>query len=175
MTSRLKKIIAIGIICLVLATGLGIYANKWAGEKMQKVVLGLAESSFPYRDYTEEELAKMYPQIKYADVPTRVTPEQTYANFREALRTNNLDLALEQLGRESERYGENVEILTNFDKENKFQELYQHYPERIEKSNMYESISQYEYDYYSSQYKQNLIGSINFIKDANGDWKLDSL
>lgn len=158
---------------MVLTTGLGIYANKWAGEKMQKVVLGLAEPNFPYRDYTDEELAKMYPQIKYADVPTRVTPEQTYTNFREALRTNNLDLALEQLGRESERYGENAKVLTDAYNQGKFSEAYQAYPEKIEKESMAESIASYYY--FRKEGDINLKTHISFTKDANGDWKLDSL
>jgi len=169
----MKKYFAIIIVLAVVA--IAIFGYKWYETKMKKVDLGLAEQNFPYRDYTESELAKMYPQIKYADVETRVTPEQTYAQFRQALQENNLEMAIEQLGKESGRYEENADTLIQFYQENKFQELHQHYPEKIEKLSMYESIAQYEYDYYSSQYKQNLIGSINFIKDANGDWKLDSL
>ncbi len=173
MTSRLKKIITMGIICLVLAAGLGICANKWAGEKMQKVVLGLAEPNFPYRDYTEDELAKMYPQIRYADVPTRVTPEQTYANFREALRTNNLDLALEQLGRESGEYKQNKDDLIQAHQENRFNDIYQSYPEAILQESISETLSQFYFNYKEGNLEKTHF--INFIKDANGDWKLDSL
>ena len=174
MNARLKKIITVGIICLVLVTGLGIYANKWTGEKMQKVVLGLAGPNFPYREYTEEELAKMYPQIKYADVPTRVAPEESYAKFRQALKENNLEMALEQFSKSStKRHKEYVDTLTNFHKENKFQELYQYYPEKITKVYMAESIGQYEYDRIED--KKVFLNSIDFTKDANGDWKLDSL
>lgn len=169
----MKKYFAI-IIVLAVAVG-AFFGYKWYETKMQKVGLGLAEQNFPYRDYSEEELTKMYPQIKYADVATRITPEQTYAKFRQALKENNLEIALEQLSKESERYKENADTLTKFSQENKFQELQQHYSEKIEKANMYEAIAQYEYEYYSVQYKQDLIGSINFIKDGNGDWKLDSL
>ena len=173
MTSRLKKIITIGIICLVLAAGLGIYANKWTGEKMQKVVLGLAEPIFPYRDYTEDELAKMYPQIKYADVLTRVTPEQTYTNFREALRTNNLDLALEQLSKESIKYSENIDELKKAYETNKFVEGLKYYPEKIWRSNFGQSIGNLCYEQERDNGK--FVGCTAFIKDANGDWKLDSL
>ncbi len=169
----MKKYFAVIIFLVVVAAV--FFGYKWYENKMQKVELGLAERNFPYRDYTEEELAKMYPQIKYADVATRITPEQTYAKFRQALKENNLEMAIEQLSKESGRYWENVDTLTKFYQENKFQELQQHYPEKIIKSSMYEAIAQYEYEYYSVQYKQDLIGSINFIKDANGDWKLDSL
>ncbi|MFH1956475.1 MAG: hypothetical protein ABIJ28_02410 [Patescibacteria group bacterium] len=169
----MKKYFAIIIFIAVLASA--ILGYRWYEIKMKKIEIGLAEPNFPYRDYTQEELNKMYPQIKYADVATRIIPEETYAKFRQALKENNLEMAIEQLSKESVRYEENVDALTNFSQENKFQELYQHYPEKIEKSSMYESIAQYEYEYYSTQYKQYLIGSINFAKDANGDWKLDSL
>ncbi len=173
MTPKLKKIIAVGIVAVILVAVLGVCVNLWTARKMDKVALGLAKSSFPYRDYTQEELNKMYPQIKYADVPTRVTPEETYAKFRQALKENNLEMAIEQFDNESDKYRENKEILTNFYNENKFQELYQFYPEKIIQANMYESIAQYEYN--ALENGKIFVNSIDFAKDVNGDWKLDSL
>lgn len=173
MTPKLKKIIMIGIIAVILVAALAVCVNLWTARKMDKVALGLAKSFFPYRDYTEEELNKMYPQIKYADVPTRITPEETYVKFRQALKENNLEMVIEQLDKESDKYRENKEILTNFYNENKFQELYQFYPEKIIQANIYESIAQYYYLRKEGEY--NLRQYINFAKDANGDWKLDSL
>ncbi|MCG2699342.1 hypothetical protein L6251_02935, partial [Candidatus Parcubacteria bacterium] len=147
--------------------------NKWTESKMRKVALGLAESSFPYRDYTEQELAKMYPQIKYADVPTRVTPEETYAKFRQALKENNLELAIEQLSRESEKYKENVDVITKVYNENRFNEIYETYPEDIWRGTFGESIGQLCYK--QKHEDGEFIGCSSFTKDANGDWKLDSL
>ncbi len=166
------------VILVVIAASLGgyFYFQKiWWLKKQMAIQAGLAESKFPWRAYTQEELNKMYPQIKYADVPTRVTPEQTYANFREALRTNNLAMALEQIGTSS---GTNTskdaaDSMRQFYQENKFIELYLYYPEKIEKENMYESIGQYYY--IEKKDGHNLRQSIDFIKDANGDWKMDSL
>ncbi|MDD5071738.1 MAG: hypothetical protein PHQ42_03315 [Patescibacteria group bacterium] len=176
MTPKLKKIIIIGLIAIVAMAVLGVLLNLWTIRKMDKVSLGLARPYFPYTDYTESELAKMYPQIKYADVATRTTPEETYAKFRQALKDNDLEMAIEQLSKESgKRYKENKEALESFFDEGKFKDLYLHYSDEINKISMYESIAQYDYDYYSEEYKQQLVGSINFIKDANGDWKLDSL
>jgi len=167
----MKKYFAIIIVLAVVA--IAIFGYKWYETKMKKVELGLAEQNFPYRDYTESELAKMYPQIKYADVETRVTPEETYAKFRQALQENNLEMAIEQLSKESEKYQENTETLAQFYQENKFQELYQHYPEKIEKSSMYESLASY---YFLEKIEENNLRQyIGFIKDTNGDWKLDSL
>lgn len=174
--TKTKKII-IGIAVVVLVAGLAPFAYKWVGQKIEKVKIGLADSNFPYRDYSQDELNKLYPQIKYADVPTRVTPEETYAKFRQALKENNLGMAVEQLSKSSDkRYKEYTDTLTKFYQENKFQDLYSnYYPEKIIKTNTYESMTQYEYSYYSPEYKQELFGSLSFTKDANGDWKLDSL
>ncbi len=173
MTSKLKKIITIGIILVILALLGSVYFNGWLKQKMQKVQLGLSEQNFPYRDYTQEELNKMYPQIKYANIETRITPEQTYAKFRQALKDNNLEMAIEQLSRESERYGENAGTLTKAYQEGKFLEIYKEYPEKIEKESMAESIASYYFLEKKGEY--NLRQYMGFIKDANGDWKLDSL
>ena len=167
----MKKYFAIIIVLAVVA--IAIFGYKWYETKMKKVDLGLAEQNFPYRDYTESELAKMYPQIKYADVETRVTPEQTYAQFRQALQENNLEMAIEQLSKESKNYAENVKTITKAHEENRFREAFENYPENIEKESMAESIASYYY--FRKESDINLKTHISFIKDANGDWKLDNL
>lgn len=172
--TKTKKII-IGIVVVVLIAGLAPFAYKWVRQKIEKVRIGLAEPNFPFRDYSQDELNKLYPQIKYADVPTRVTPEETYAKFRQALKENNLEMAVEQFSKSSDkRYREYVDTLTKFYKENKFGELYNnYYPERISKVYIDESIGQYEYDHMENG--KVFLNSIDFTKDSNGDWKLDSL
>ena len=171
-----KKTIWLVIILAVLAVlGGGYFYKVWWPQRQTMIKWGLAESKFPWRAYSQDELSALYPQIKYANVPTRVTPEQTYANFREALRTNNLDLALGQIGISS---GTNTSKdaasrLKQFYDEGKLNELYAFYPEKISKANMYESIAQYEYNV--SENGKIFVNSMNFIKDANGDWKMDSL
>jgi len=173
MNFSLKKIIVVGVVAAVFISISGICLNKWTESKMRKVALGLAESSFPYRDYTEQELAKMYPQIKYADVPTRVAPEETYAKFRQALKENNLELAIGQLSRESSSYNKNVDVITKAYEEGKFTEALESYPEKIEKESMAESIASFYY--FRQKGNINLKTHISFIKNADGDWKLDSL
>ena len=170
-----KKILLVVIILLVVTALAGgyFYFQKWREVKQQKIQLGLSNNKFPWRDYTAEELAKMYPQTKYADVPTRVTPEQTYAKFREALRTNNLEMAIEQLNEDSVRYQENIGILTKLYNDKKLTALYNDYPEQISKSFMAESIGQFYFLKKSGEY--NLRQYIDFLKDANGDWKMASL
>jgi len=167
----MKKYFAI-IIFLAVVAG-SIFGYRWYEIKMKKIEIGLAEPVFPYRDYTQEELNKMYPQIKYADVATRVTPEETYAKFRQALKENNLEMAIEQLSKESKNYAENVKTITKAHEENRFREAFENYPENIEKESMAESIASYYY--FRKESDINLKTHISFIKDANGDWKLDNL
>lgn len=170
--SKTKKII-IGIIIVLLIVGFVPFTYKWVGQKIEKVKIGLAEPNFPYRDYTQEELNKMYPQIRYADVPTRITPEETYAKFRQALKENNLEMAVEQLSKESEKYEGNKSDLTQAYRENRFNELINDYPEKIWRGTFGESTGQL---CYSQQYEnKEFVGCSGFIKNADGDWKLDSL
>lgn len=171
-----KKVIwAVMVLAVLAVVSGGFYCYKvWWPQRQAMISLGLAESTFPWRAYTQEELNKLYPQIKYADVPTRVTPEQTYAKFREALRTNNLEMALEQLSMESEtRYKDRESILKNAYQGGKFNAMYKNYPEKIEKESMYESIASYYY--ITVENGERFQNPIAFIKDANGDWKMDSL
>lgn len=176
MTKQFKIALVVLVISLLALVLGNYYFQGWVNYKMAKVSQGLAESQYPWRDYTAAELNKMYPQIRYADVPTRVTPEQTYTNFRQALKDSNLKMAIEQLSNSSrERYKENKKMVESFYEDNKFQELYKYYSEKIKKVSMSETLAQYEFNYYSPEYKRELIGSLDFIKDANGDWKMNSL
>ena len=170
-----KKILWVIIILVVLAAILGgwYFYKTWWPQRQAMISLGLAESKFPWRAYTQEELNKLFPQIRYADVPTRVTPEQTYAQFREALRTNNLELALEQLSVTSEGYNENLEKLSNAYKDNKFISSLNLYPEKVWRSTFGESIGSLCYEQEINNDK--FVACANFLKDVNGDWKMDSL
>jgi hypothetical protein len=168
--TTLKKIIIVCAI-IIIAAILIWQGILWWQTKQLKIQQGLASDKFPYRDYTQEELNKMYPQVKNADVPTRTTPEQTYAKFREALKTNNLEMAIEQLDKDSKRYEENKKDLGNAYKENKFIEIYNSYPEKIEKQYMAESIASYYF--LEKRNGKNFRVHISFTKNSSGDWKID--
>lgn len=171
-----KKIL---LILLILVLGgffvwAGISGLKWWQTRQLQIKLGIASDKFPYRLYSPEELAKMYSQIKNADVPTRVTPEQTYANFREALRTNNLDMAIGQLSKESEKYEENKKTLEQAYKDGKFAGASENlYPEKTERSNFGDSSGSLCYEQKDNSSK--IRACISFIKDSNGDWRIDIL
>ena len=174
MSKKMKVyLVAVTIIVLLAAGGSFYFYQFWLPAKQMKIQLGLASDKFPWRDYSQAELDKMYPQIKYADIPTRVTPEETYAKFREALKTNNLELALAQFYNGDRTGVEAVNDIKQFYQENKFDELFKFYPKDIRKANMYEAFATYEYDV--KENGKTFINSIYFEKDASGDWKMDSL
>jgi hypothetical protein len=156
----MKKGLVIFLSIIIVLASAFFYCRNWWEKKQLKIEMGYARSEFPWRDYSQDELNKMYPQIKNADVPTRTAPEETYAKFREALRTNNLNLAIEQLNKESGRYEENRKTLTDAYNEGKF-------PERIEKESMYEAIASYYY------LRNGFKTHISFMKNENGDWGLE--
>jgi hypothetical protein len=173
MMKKIKIALFLAVILILAAGGYLYFWKAWWPVKQLKIQQGLAHSNFPWANYTQEQLNEMYPQIKYANVPTRVTPEETYANFREALRTNNLEMALEQLAVENKNYNNNKVSIETAYKENNFVTIYKAYPEKIEKSYFYESIAQY---YFTEELNNKTTNyPINFVKNKNGDWKMDSL
>jgi len=168
-----KKLI-FSIVILVGVVVLAWVGFSWGQTKQAQIKLGVASDKFPYRSYTQEELNKMYPQIKNADVLTRTTPEETYAKFREALKTNNLEMAIEQLSKESEKYEENKKTLEQAHKDGKFAGAYDSlYPEKVERSTFGDSSGSLCYD--QKQEDGTFVACTSFIKDSSGDWKLDSL
>jgi len=172
-----KKIYTIALIVFcAIAVGLIVFRvayMPWRETKEEKIMLGLARDYFPFRDYSVTELAKMHPQIKNADVPTRTTPEETYSLFREGLKENNLPMVLSQLSKDSARYQSNVGSIKKAFDEGRFAEIYEKYPEVIEESTIGDAFAEYHFEQIENGII--LIESIQFIKNSDGDWKLDTL
>ncbi|MFA4941468.1 MAG: hypothetical protein WC582_02630 [Patescibacteria group bacterium] len=173
MSKKIRKIIIFGVLIICLAFGATVYFSAWMTKKADKITLGLARPDFPFGDYSEEELAKMYPQVKNADVATRTTPEETYAKFRQALEDNNLEMALEQLSKDSKNYKENKEVLIKAHKEGKFSGALSSYPENVWRGTFGESLGQLCYN--QKHEDGEFVGCSSFIKGNNGDWKIDTL
>ncbi|MDD2758208.1 MAG: hypothetical protein PHD72_02430 [Patescibacteria group bacterium] len=168
-----KKIfVVVLVVVAVLIAGFLCWrymGAEWWQVKQHKIALGLANPNFPWFDRSEAELAKLYPQVKNADVPTRVTPEETYAKFRQGLKENNLDLVLAQLSVDSSRYDSNVTAVRKAFAEGKFAEIFGKYPEKITESWTGDTISQYNFVEFDSDY----LHMIEFKKNADGVWEID--
>ncbi|MFH1255166.1 MAG: hypothetical protein V1667_01710 [bacterium] len=170
MTKQFKITLVILLIASAALFLGNYYFQKWVDFKMAKVSIGLAESKFPYREYTQEELNKMYPQIRYADVPTRTTPEQTYSALKQALKNEDVEAAVNCFI--EEKRGEWRENLKKIKEKGFMQEMEQDLTElKLELEG--EARMQYSY----SKVKDDKIYGyyIDFIKDINGDWKIESL
>lgn len=167
--SKTTKIILVIVLLLVLGLA-GFFGARWWQKKMVMIEFGLAEKTFPFRAYTQEELNKMYPQIRYADVPTRVIPEETYATLRQALIEGNIDKAVECFV--EEKRGEWRRSLNEIKEKGLMKEMVGDLGELKEEVKG-EAYAQYSYSYTKNDKVYG--GYIEFSKDANGDWKIESL
>lgn len=165
--------VAIAASFLLLVIVGGYYFTHWLEIKAYKISVGLCEPRFPYRDRIEGDLARLFPQVRYADVATRTTPEQTYEYFRDGLRTNDLNKVLDQLDKNNGRYQQNVDSVKKAYKEGKFVTIFKSYPEKLTKDWVGDTIASYYY--VEKENNINLRQSMSFRKDKNGDWKMSSL
>lgn len=79
----------ITIIVILYSLGQIIY-------RLERVNEGLASPDFPYRDYTMEELGRLYPHEKEInEIPTTRTPEETHKLFMDYLKKEDFKNAAE--------------------------------------------------------------------------------
>ena len=179
-----KKIITVVIffiIIIALVYLVGTEANRWWQVRKEYVRMGLASDKFPFRMYTEKELVErgLWPVESeyYNSIPTRTTPEETYAIFRQALIDGDLDKAAEcfveekreeyrgdlERAKQEGRIPEIIKVLTEI------------YPrgEKILKGQNKTSLATYEF--FVIENGQKISHPIGFAKDLNGDWKLENL
>lgn len=156
--------IFIGIITAVILIAFFIILSFLMGMPSGSQDMGL-------EGYTQEELDKMYPQVKNADIPTRTTPEETYAKLKEALKNEDVDKAAEQF---AEKVRE--EWRNNFKKAKQdgfIKQLAADLPDIILK--VYERQASAQYSAPQIVDGQKTSHTFNFIKDGNGDWKIESI
>lgn len=75
----------------------------WFNLRQERVRMGLANPDFPFGDYSQAELNKMYPQYVENNAPTVQSPEQTHQKFLMALKKGNFDEAVNCCFREGDR------------------------------------------------------------------------
>jgi len=114
--------------------------------------------------YTKEELAQKFPPQEY-DVPSKNTPEEVYANFRQALLKNDIEGALAQIREENRE-----EYRRAFDNKEKFDKWVKGLPEKITKENELGNFSYYDVDY-GTENKN----TATFIKNSDGYWQIDRI
>ena len=174
---KLVSVILFIIIFGIIVVWVGLEYNQWWQVRKEYVRMGLAEDKFPYRMYTERELVEMgrWPvESKYYDsIPTRTTPEETYAKFRQALIDEDFDKAAECFideKRDTVRKGL-VDIFG--DKQLKDQML-EDLPIKIDSIDTTGRSSVY-YDYSIIREGKKIAQTMSFVKSLNGDWLIEDL
>ncbi len=91
------------ILALVILGILVFVGVKWYENKMNLVDRGLADPRFPFHKYTILELARngsvtdYVPELEVAwkNLPTRITPQETFDMYIQALKEGDIERALE--------------------------------------------------------------------------------
>lgn len=189
-----KKIITVVIFFVIIAAivYLGwVEGSRWWKEKQEWVRMGFAEDKFPFRMYTEKELVERglwsgeSPALNA--VPTRTRPEETYTIFRQALTDGDLNKAAECfIDDQQEAWKKSLQEI----KENGLlQEMLNDLPDKLEDTYVYtdditgkdtknrdlNSTAISLYEYYVERNGKNYSHTISFVKDWEGDWKLEDL
>ncbi|MFH1255167.1 MAG: hypothetical protein V1667_01715 [bacterium] len=154
----LKKILKIFAICFGLFIILYICWSVYIKIQIDKGNLIKWDNKF----YTKEELKQAFPPQEY-DVPAKNTPEQVYAEFRQALLNNDIEGALAQI-REKNR----EEYRQAFKDKEKFDKWVKSLPEKITEESELGNFSHYDIDY-GTENKN----TITFIKNSDGYWQVD--
>lgn len=155
-------ILLVGGMFLILA---GV---NWYMLKQDAIRIGMARPNFPYTKYSQDELNKMYPQYPNENVATTQTPEETYAKFIAALKAGDIDGAMKNFSQKN--YKEYRDGFEKDKRENKLEYIIQRLDRSLKLKDRLDTFAGY---FLENDENKNYI--IEFVKDADGVWKIDSL
>ncbi len=180
-----KFISLILFIIIVLALGFWGYAEyqNWYQARKIYIDAGLTEDHFPYRFLSERELAEKGRMVvesqELMNVPTRTTPEETYAKFKQALIDRDIEKAVSCFTKEKQAEYRNA--LLKAKEEGRIpgiiEKLTEIYPEgkRITKGSVGDASTSYELLYKEKENDTKFIShSIGFEKNWDGDWLMEN-
>ncbi|MBI5731907.1 MAG: hypothetical protein HY982_00930, partial [Candidatus Magasanikbacteria bacterium] len=121
--------------------------------------------------YSQAELDKMYPQVLNEKVPTRVTPEQTYAKLLAALKVGDLAEASRQFVAEDQAKW--LESLQKIKEKGMMEKMVGDLDKELTKGLTGDAMASYSISILKDGIEWG--NQIDFIKDSNGDWKIKSL
>lgn len=162
------------VIAVFLFLGLGWY---WFSGRQARVLAGFAHPTFPYSDYSMEELGTMFPQYVENNAPTVQSPEETHQKFLTALKKGDFEEAVRCCFAEGERErmksglekvkqsGDLLEMIKNLDTKitiGKNQDINN-------------GVSSVTYYYYVLRDGQKIGSTIDFLKSKDGIWYIESL
>ncbi|OGH88705.1 MAG: hypothetical protein A3J93_01250 [Candidatus Magasanikbacteria bacterium RIFOXYC2_FULL_42_28] len=148
----------------------GFYA--WFLGKQRRVEAGTARATFPYSDYSIEELNKLYPQYLNVDVATTRTPVETHKMFVEKLKANDLDGAVECCFAKGD-WAEMKAGLERVKAKGEMGMMVGDLDREIKGNFIGDTLA--SYDYFVERDGKNVAGVISFEKNSEGIWLIKSL
>lgn len=166
----LKIIIAMAVVVLGVSFILGGYI--WFDKKQRRVLAGTARPTFPYSDYSIDELNKLFPQYLNEDVATTQTPEETYGKFITALKAENFEEAARCCFRGGDQE-KMINAFKNIKQKGQLSAMIKDLDTKIEKDWLGDNKGSYSYTVIKDGEKYGEY--ISFIKNSQGVWLIESL
>ena len=180
-----KKIISLALFIIIFSAIIFFAWTQYVRfyhERKPYIDSGLASDKFPFRFYSERELADMGRMVvesqELMNVPTRTTPEETYATFRQALIDWNIDKAVSCFTKEKQ--AEYRKSLLKAKEEGRIPEIVEKLKditpegERITKGSVGDASTSYELLYKEKETDEKFISyPIIFEKNWDGDWLME--
>ncbi|MBI4992939.1 MAG: hypothetical protein HZC26_02275 [Candidatus Magasanikbacteria bacterium] len=167
-----KKFVVWTALITVAVLFLIFFSFAWVMNRQDLVLAGLAKPFFPYFKYSQEELNKLYPQYINADVATTQSPEETHKLFVSKLKEGDLNGAVEccfvRGGQKDMK-----ESLEHIKKDGLLPKMASDLDTIIKKISLDSSRAVYSYSVLKVD--QNFGHRINFIKNSQGVWLIESL
>ena len=140
--------------------------------RLELVDRGLARPTFPYMRYSQNDLNEMYPQYVNVDVATTRSPEETHRLFVDKLKEGDLDGAVECCV-VKDSWNNTKEGLERVKDSGKLAEMISDLDTDLEPNVIGDTISSFNY---YAEVDGKMLGSIlEFRKDKNGVWLIESL
>ncbi len=167
-------VVIVAFLVLVVGGAGVFFGYSWFLGKQARVLSGTARPKFPYRDYSIEELNKLYPQELNVDVPTTRTPEETHALFVAALKKGDFDEAVNCCFRSGDR-AKTLEFLNGVKQKGMLDLMIGDITRDFEKDMMLDTMATYVFSGTGPKGEKNMAGTMHFRKNSEGIWYIESL
>lgn len=161
----------LGLGILILGVALIFISYDWFLQKQQRVLNGTARATFPYSDYSDDELQKLFPHDVENNAPTVQSPEETHQKFLTALKKEDFDEAVNCCFRVGDRERMKT-FLIDLKKKGQLSLMMSDIKE-IYKDIVGNMTATY---IYNGTYNGKKVGNtMTFIKTSDGYWYIESL
>lgn len=168
---RVGGIIVGGFILFIVFCAAFLWGGIWLERRLVRVRDGVAKPTFPFADYSDDELRVIMPfafEDALSRVPTRTPPEVTLKKFLDAMKKGDIDTAADQfVAKEREKW---KTFLLGVQKKGMVGLMLKDLA-TAEKISQTDSLAQF--DYTAVRNGKKIAGSVYFIKNTQGDWTID--